>query len=260
MLFIPLPLALRVSMPWKQKLVLVFILGLGVFVIVAALLTKVFNLTNVWDPVYMLWYVREASVAMYVSNLPMIWPLLRDWFPCLRKLTPGGASSYGRSGLPGGPASGGALEGSGGKGGKHMELSSMHDGSRRAAGGSRVRGGTSTARDSVNTLDFVYDVERGYGTSGSKTHGRGGGRVPSVDGGSSTEGIMPHQPSSEGDTVPRKQGGIQVLVERTVVVHEERHGHMGDEKNGQGAGVDNQIYDWSHSGAVENHTAVVSKR
>jgi hypothetical protein len=36
----------------------------------------------------MLWYTREASVAVYMSNLPMIWPLLREWFPCLRALTP----------------------------------------------------------------------------------------------------------------------------------------------------------------------------
>jgi hypothetical protein len=54
-----------------------------------AILTKVFNLSNVWDPSYMLWYTREASVAVYVSNLPMIWPLLRQWFPFLRNLTPG---------------------------------------------------------------------------------------------------------------------------------------------------------------------------
>lgn len=37
----------------------------------------------------MLWYTREASVAVYVSNLPMIWPLLREWFPILRSMTPG---------------------------------------------------------------------------------------------------------------------------------------------------------------------------
>ena len=41
----------------------------------------------------MLWYTREASVAVYVSNLPMIWPLLREWFPSLRTLTPGQKSS-----------------------------------------------------------------------------------------------------------------------------------------------------------------------
>jgi len=37
----------------------------------------------------MLWYTRESSVAIYVSNLPLIWPLLREWFPLLRRFTPG---------------------------------------------------------------------------------------------------------------------------------------------------------------------------
>lgn len=56
---------------------------MGAFVITAAILTKVFNLSNVWDPGYMLWYTRESSVAVYVGNLPLIWPLLREWFPAL---------------------------------------------------------------------------------------------------------------------------------------------------------------------------------
>ena len=41
----------------------------------------------------MLWYTRESSVAVYVGNLPLIWPLLRDWFPSLRRFTPGNKSS-----------------------------------------------------------------------------------------------------------------------------------------------------------------------
>ncbi|KAG8163990.1 hypothetical protein KVR01_005908 [Diaporthe batatas] len=89
MICIPMPLILRMALPWRQKIVIAFIFSLGIFVILAALLTKIFNLTDVYDDNYMLWYVREASVAVYTSNLPMIWPLLRDWFPCLRDLTPG---------------------------------------------------------------------------------------------------------------------------------------------------------------------------
>jgi hypothetical protein len=77
------------ALPWRQKIVIVFIFSLGIFVILSALLTKIYNLTDVYDASYMLWYIREASVAVYTSNLPMIWPLLRDWFPCLRALTPG---------------------------------------------------------------------------------------------------------------------------------------------------------------------------
>ena len=103
MLFIPLPLLLRLNVPWKQKAVLLLIFSMGIFVILAAILTKVFNLSNIWDPSYMLWYTREASVAVYVSNLPMIWPLLREWFPALRALTPGAKSSgvSGKRGLGG---------------------------------------------------------------------------------------------------------------------------------------------------------------
>lgn len=97
MLFISLPLVTRLYVPWKQKIVLILIFSMGIFVIVAALLTKIFNLTNVWDPTYMLWYTREASVAVYVSNLPMIWPLLREYFPFLRTLTPGARNTSQRS-------------------------------------------------------------------------------------------------------------------------------------------------------------------
>jgi hypothetical protein len=93
MLFIPIPLVTRLNMPWKQKGVLLVIFSMGLFVILAAILTKVFNLSNIWDPSYMLWYTREASVAVYVSNLPMIWPLLREWFPSLRSITPGQKST-----------------------------------------------------------------------------------------------------------------------------------------------------------------------
>lgn len=35
----------------------------------------------------MLWYTREASVAVYVANLPSIWPLLREHLRFLRDHT-----------------------------------------------------------------------------------------------------------------------------------------------------------------------------
>lgn len=35
----------------------------------------------------MLWYTREASVAVYVANLPGIWPLLREHIGLLRDHT-----------------------------------------------------------------------------------------------------------------------------------------------------------------------------
>ncbi|KAF2460094.1 hypothetical protein BDY21DRAFT_184732 [Lineolata rhizophorae] len=87
MLGIPIALVSGLSLPLKQKIVLGIVFSMGVFVIIAAILTKYYNLSNVYDTSYMLWYFREASVAVYVANLPMIWPLLREWFPFLRDLS-----------------------------------------------------------------------------------------------------------------------------------------------------------------------------
>lgn len=86
MLMVPLPLIIRMTASWRQKVVLVFIFSLGICVIVAAFLTKVYNLSDPYSPRYMLWYIREASVAVCVSNLPLLWPLLREWFPWLKNL------------------------------------------------------------------------------------------------------------------------------------------------------------------------------
>jgi hypothetical protein len=47
----------------------------------------------------MLWYTREASVAVYVANLPGIWPLLREHIRFLRENTSYYAT--GQSKMPG---------------------------------------------------------------------------------------------------------------------------------------------------------------
>ena len=63
--------------------------------IIAAILTKVYNLSDVYDTAYMFWYTREASVAVYVANLPAIYPLLKEHLRFLREHTNsyiGGAS------------------------------------------------------------------------------------------------------------------------------------------------------------------------
>jgi len=67
--------------------------------IVAAILTKVYNLSDVYSTTYMLWYTREASVAVYVANLPGIWPLLREHIRFLREHTSYYAT--GQSKMPG---------------------------------------------------------------------------------------------------------------------------------------------------------------
>lgn len=69
---------------------------MGIFVIIAAILNKVYStlpaLLN--DSVnYTFWYMREATVSVYVINLPTLWPVLRHYFP----IVTGRGSSAGNS-------------------------------------------------------------------------------------------------------------------------------------------------------------------
>ncbi|KAJ9221314.1 hypothetical protein DTO271D3_8725 [Paecilomyces variotii] len=90
MLCVAIPLLMSVRLPLKQKLILLLLFGMGAFVIVAAILTKVYCLVP-WliNYVYMNWYFREATVAILVTNIPLIWSLLRDIFPALKSWTGG---------------------------------------------------------------------------------------------------------------------------------------------------------------------------
>lgn len=73
-----------VQVPLQQKIGIIGVFGMGVFVIAAALLNKVYStspalLNNSIN--YTFWYMREATVAVYVINLPPLWPVLRKLFP-----------------------------------------------------------------------------------------------------------------------------------------------------------------------------------
>ena len=85
MLIIAIPLLFSIRLPVQQKAILLIIFGMGVFVVVAAILTKIYCLVpSLITYVYLNWYFREASVSVYVTNLPALWPLLRDIFPHLK--------------------------------------------------------------------------------------------------------------------------------------------------------------------------------
>ncbi|KAB5585241.1 hypothetical protein GE09DRAFT_1048395 [Coniochaeta sp. 2T2.1] len=225
MLSVPLPLIFRTTMPVKQKVVLSVIFGMGMFVIIAALLTKVFNLSDVWDPRYMLWYVREASVAVYVSNLPMVWPLVREWAPWLRSWAPGssGSRSRGRreTGRGGGVGGAGGWTKTGSRGG-------TVEGRVTGPGQGRTRG---RRVNSLGSLDSAFDLDVGVGGDAEKGEQRVGGKYRGDNDGESTEQIVGTE-EVEVDSSTRegshdsigvaltKMGGIQ--VRRTVEVLEER--------------------------------------
>ncbi|KAE8375713.1 hypothetical protein BDV26DRAFT_294723 [Aspergillus bertholletiae] len=80
MLAIPIPLLKGAQMSLRKKILLVSVLGLGVFVMIAAILNKYFNFHSPLTTTYQIWYIREASTAIYVANLMCWWPLLRKIF------------------------------------------------------------------------------------------------------------------------------------------------------------------------------------
>jgi hypothetical protein len=77
LLLIPVPIIMKTKLPTKRKVILVCILGLGVFNILAAILNRYYNFSNPNSYVFLYWYVAEAGVAMLVGNLPLCWPVLR---------------------------------------------------------------------------------------------------------------------------------------------------------------------------------------
>lgn len=86
MLGIAIPILFKLQVLPLQRAILITIFGMGIFIITAAILTKLYSL---YPPLltyaYLNWYCREASVCIYVTNLPAIWTLLLDLFPALRR-------------------------------------------------------------------------------------------------------------------------------------------------------------------------------
>ncbi|KAL3450234.1 hypothetical protein BJX65DRAFT_294008 [Aspergillus insuetus] len=80
MLAVPIPLIIKTQMKKTKKVLLICIMSLGVFTIVAAILNKVYNFASPYTTTYQIWYIREASTAIYVANLVCLWPLMRKIF------------------------------------------------------------------------------------------------------------------------------------------------------------------------------------
>lgn len=92
-LAVGIPLLMKAKVDLKKKIVLVGIFSLGLFVVLAAVLNKYYNFSNPTTTIYMLWYIRESSTAIYVANIPMLWPLFRRFLK---------AGSFGGSADPSG--------------------------------------------------------------------------------------------------------------------------------------------------------------
>ena len=86
MLIIAIPLLVSLQLPRRQKAILIFIFGLYGLVIVFAILTKLYCLVpSLVSYNYINWYFREASIAVYATNIPAAWPLKLWMFPGLER-------------------------------------------------------------------------------------------------------------------------------------------------------------------------------
>lgn len=93
MLTMALQMLIRSRLPIRRKLILSGIFGLGIFVILAAVLNKYYSFSQPFGSLWTFWYVRESSTALLVANLPFTWTLLRRIFN-LRAFDSNGTSSH----------------------------------------------------------------------------------------------------------------------------------------------------------------------
>ncbi|KFZ25314.1 hypothetical protein V502_00214 [Pseudogymnoascus sp. VKM F-4520 (FW-2644)] len=77
MLFFSMPLLLKSKLPWKQKSIITGIFSLGIFVIISATLNRYYCFAHPESIMWIFWYVREASTAVIVTNIPHCYALLR---------------------------------------------------------------------------------------------------------------------------------------------------------------------------------------
>ncbi|KAE8409012.1 hypothetical protein BDV37DRAFT_294554 [Aspergillus pseudonomiae] len=94
MLCIPIPLVLRSRIPLKRQESLDLSLSLTIDIILMAILNRYVNFTEEYTANFLRWYVAEVATAVYVANVPLLWPLLRELFSLSSF-----ANSYGRQGV-----------------------------------------------------------------------------------------------------------------------------------------------------------------
>lgn len=83
MLAIALPMFLKLRISWDKKAPIVMIFSLGIFVIIAAILNKVYSFSQPFGSEWTHWYVRESSTALLVCNLPFCWIFVRRIYKLL---------------------------------------------------------------------------------------------------------------------------------------------------------------------------------
>ncbi|KLU87037.1 hypothetical protein MAPG_06043 [Magnaporthiopsis poae ATCC 64411] len=103
LILIPLDLLWSSTLKLYQKIASTIVLGTGIFVLVCAILKTIYVLVDPVNGAQLAgqWGTREAFTCVITTNLPMVFPLLRQWFgPLLpsflrsSRYTSGGAKNF----------------------------------------------------------------------------------------------------------------------------------------------------------------------
>ncbi|KAI4730051.1 hypothetical protein E4T49_02017 [Aureobasidium sp. EXF-10728] len=79
-LAVALPMFIKTRLPLRKKIAIVGIFSLGTFVIICAILNKVYSFNQPFGLEWTFWYVRESSTALLTANAAFVWALLRRIF------------------------------------------------------------------------------------------------------------------------------------------------------------------------------------
>ena len=77
---LPMPVLIGSQLPLKRKLTLCGVFALGIFTILAAILSKHYSLGIPYGTDWIYWYIRKVSTAIIAANLPLTWTLLQRIF------------------------------------------------------------------------------------------------------------------------------------------------------------------------------------
>ncbi|KAJ5701998.1 hypothetical protein N7488_009546 [Penicillium malachiteum] len=77
-LLVILPMLFRTRLPLRTKLPVLVVFSMGIVVILCAIISKSFTFHDIYDSSYQFWYLREASIGVWVTNAPFVWSLARS--------------------------------------------------------------------------------------------------------------------------------------------------------------------------------------
>ncbi|TVY25843.1 hypothetical protein LHYA1_G006198 [Lachnellula hyalina] len=78
--YVPLAIAVEVKLPFKRKALVVIPFLMGLATIMCAIMNKYYNFASPMTTTYQTWYIREASISIWVGNIICTWQLLQKVF------------------------------------------------------------------------------------------------------------------------------------------------------------------------------------